>query len=202
MRVVIINYPVNNIKSFFEILKEDYIIAVDRAFDICDKEGIVPDVIVGDFDSIKSEKKTLGYLKVKYDSYKNETDSFLALLEAKKNNPDEIVILGGIGGKRIEHFLANLSLLDAFDNIRIIDNNSEISLIKEGIHCLIGSKYKYISFFAVENSVITLEGFKFPLKNYNLKILDPLCISNEIIDNGIVNIKSGKVLVIKSLDDA
>ncbi|HRF70967.1 MAG TPA: thiamine diphosphokinase, partial [Candidatus Pelethenecus sp.] len=62
--------------------------------------------------------------------------------------------------------------------------------------------YKFISFFALTNTILTLEGFQYPLTNYNLKNTDPLTISNEIIaDRGIVTIKDGRILVIQSKED-
>ncbi|MDE7162342.1 MAG: hypothetical protein K2N65_06275, partial [Anaeroplasmataceae bacterium] len=64
------------------------------------------------------------------------------------------------------------------------------------------TEYKFISFFALEDTIITLEGFSYPLTNYYLKNTDPLTISNEIKhDRGIVTIKGGRVLVIQSKAD-
>ena len=50
-------------------------------------------------------------------------------------------------------------------------------------------KYKYISFFNVyDDTIITLKGFKYNLSNYTMKRFDNLCLSNEIIKKGYVNV--------------
>ena len=62
--------------------------------------------------------------------------------------------------------------------------------------------YKFVSFFSLSReSIITLKGFKYDLEKYTLLDDDNLCISNEIYD-GLVKVYSGRVLVIKSKDDA
>ncbi|MCR5786929.1 MAG: hypothetical protein K6G28_04445, partial [Acholeplasmatales bacterium] len=62
--------------------------------------------------------------------------------------------------------------------------------------------YKYVSFFSLDNNLhISLKGFKYNLNNYNLKITDPLCVSNEIIDKcGEVEVDN-KTLVVLSKED-
>ncbi|MDE5856335.1 MAG: hypothetical protein K2H06_04715, partial [Anaeroplasmataceae bacterium] len=61
---------------------------------------------------------------------------------------------------------------------------------------------KFISFFALSDTIISLEGFKYPLTNYYLKNTDSLTISNELLDErGIVTLKGGRVLVIQSKED-
>ena len=67
----------------------------------------------------------------------------------------------------------------------ITNNNYKV---KEG--------YKFISIFAIEDSIISLYGFKYNLRNYLLKTNDPLCISNEIINNPKIDLIKGKLLII------
>lgn len=201
MRAIIISNPVKNIKKLIDINKDDFIIAVDKAFDICLKEKVSPNLLIGDFDSIESnETEYSKYKRIKFSKEKDETDTYLALIEAEKLDPEEIIILGGIKGNRVEHFIANMFLFKINDNIKFIDENNYIFVLNIGNHCLFQDEYKYISFFAIEDSIIDLIGFKYPLNNYNLKLYDPLCVSNEIIDSGLIRIKKGKVLVIKSND--
>ena len=50
-------------------------------------------------------------------------------------------------------------------------------------------------------SIISLEGFKYILNNYHLKYNDPLCLSNEIINNPKINLIKGRLLIIYSHGD-
>lgn len=196
MRVVVItNYAPKNLDNIITINESDYIILVDGALNNFNKKLKI-DLVVGDFDSVKNKKILKKYPTLKLPKEKDITDTFQAISYAYTVSND-VILIGGIQGPRIEHFLANLSLLDKFNNLVIIDQFSKISLLKEGNHII--TKGGYINFFAKENSVITLEGFKYPLKNYLLNRFDPLAISNEIEGAyGEVKIKSGEIVVIET----
>ena len=63
----------------------------------------------------------------------------------------------------------------------------------------IQNQYKHISFFAIEDSIITLEGFLYPLHQYDLKPDDILTVSNSILNKQAqITIDRGKVLCIES----
>ena len=63
------------------------------------------------------------------------------------------------------------------------------------------TNYKYISFFALEDSIISLSGFKYNIDNYSLKLYNPLAISNEIISSDARIKVKGKILCIESKND-
>ncbi|MDE6947078.1 MAG: thiamine diphosphokinase [Anaeroplasmataceae bacterium] len=179
-----------------------YVIGVDEGAYIALQNGINLDVAIGDFDSV--DAKRLAYIKsktqvIELSPMKNDTDTGAALKLCK--DATKIIILGGIQGKRIEHFIANLLLMELNPKIEMLDNNSHM-YIMDSSFSIRKTDYKFISFFALTNTILTLEGFQYPLTNYNLKNTDPLTISNEIIaDRGIVTIKDGRILVIQSKED-
>ena len=76
------------------------------------EKGIIPDAIVGDFDSVTEEEwhelheASLEKLK-KFQAEKDETDTDLALLKALTYKPTEIVVTGVTGG-RLDHYEAAL----------------------------------------------------------------------------------------------
>lgn len=183
-------------------LKDSYLVGVDKGALILAQNKIKMDLAVGDFDSIGNSDLSLikNYSKdIKVlNPVKDDTDTRHAV-ELLYDKFDEILIIGGIQGKRIEHLIANINLLYLYPKLKFIDDFTEIEvLIKDKNYKL--DQYKYISFFALKESIISLNGFKYNLDNYKLKPYDSLCISNEIKDNATIKI-SGMVLSIKSLED-
>ena len=62
---------------------------------------------------------------------------------------------------------------------------------------------KYLSLFAMGGAVkdLTLQGVFYPLDHYLLEGMDPLCVSNEIIEEACrINFSEGVLLVIESKD--
>lgn len=177
-------------------LSYDLIIGVEKgALEISKRREL--DIAIGDFDSI--DKSLIRAKKIiEFSPIKDYTDTYLAVKEALKYSND-ITIIGGIKGDRIEHFLANLNILYEFPFIKMIDSNSIIFVANDKIEFEYDNSY--YSFFALEESIITLKGFKYPLDNYKFKLYDSLLISNELVSNGKVEVK-GKVIVIKSKKNA
>ena len=135
---------------------------------------------------------------IKLPKEKDMTDLAYAISKGK----GKVFILGGIQGRRIEHFYSNILLMKRNPSIEMIDQFSHIFTIDEGEYYFPYDDYKFVSFFSLsKESVISLKGFKYDLEKYNLIDDDNLCISNEIYD-GLVKVRSGRVLVIKSRDDA
>lgn len=89
----------------------DYVIAVDAGFAHLESVGVVPDMAVGDFDS-------LGYVPKckrvsRHPVKKDKSDMELALEKAVKFGYEDLVVYGGLGG-RLDHTLANLQLFATF----------------------------------------------------------------------------------------
>ena len=200
MRAVIILFNINKINK--NLLNDALIIGADRGALNAINQGIKLDIAIGDFDSTNEEEfnliKNNSKKIIKLNSIKDETDTKEALDLVK--DYDEIIILGGIKGNRIEHFYANLLLFKNYDNLKIIDDNSLIEVKSKSFIPTLD--YKFISIFSLDdNTNISLSGFKYNLDKYDLKINDPLGVSNEIISNPYVEINSGKLLIIYSKDD-
>ncbi len=192
----------NNYKFNKEDFYNSYVIGVDKGALYCLNNDIKMDLAVGDFDSIKEDE--LEAIKkitkiVKLNPIKDDTDTEHALNIVK--NYDEIVILGGIKGNRIEHFISMLIYLKKYPNLVIKDDNSIIFRADKDI-ILKKDNYKFISLFSFDNNtIISLYGFKYNLNNYNLKENDPLGVSNEIVlDEAKIKL-NGKIIIFKTKDD-
>lgn len=126
----------------------------------------------------------------------------LALEEAIKYSPAEIVIFGALG-HRLDHTLANLSLLLKGNEVgiptRIIDEWCEILLVK-GEYKLKGEVGQTVSILPFPGSAsgITLQGFEYTLENAEMTPAKPYGICNRLIsEEGKIIVKSGTLLVIR-----
>ncbi|GGE16759.1 thiamine pyrophosphokinase [Marinithermofilum abyssi] len=194
------------------IRPEDRVIGVDGGARSLVMHGCLPDVAVGDFDtvgpSLLEELERKGVQVDKLPTAKDVTDTHYALEKALAEEPTEILLLGALGGARFDHALANVFLLEKASasgipvkirNTRnrmiLLQGTEEVTLEREG--------YRYISLLALSDTVkgVTLKGFLYPLEDAVLLRDTPLGISNELVEGkGHIQIKEGKLLVIQSKD--
>ncbi len=167
---------------------------------------IIPDVIIGDMDS--AEEDILRYFKergseiLKFPKRKDETDTWLALEYAFNMKPDEIIILGALGG-RIDHTLANIYLLvkaaERDVKTKIVDETSELFVVADTA-TIRGNVGDTVSLFSLSSSVsgITLEGFDYPLSKGVMEVGTPYGISNRLAEKqATISIETGYLLVVR-----
>lgn len=93
----------------------DLVIAADGGARWLVAHGVRPHLVVGDLDSL--DEATLAQLSeggtrvVRHPTDKAASDTELAVAEAVAGGADRIVVLGALGGRRLDHELANLLLL-------------------------------------------------------------------------------------------
>ena len=195
--------------SFLEKNKYDYVIAVDKGLEYAKELSIVPDLWLGDFDSVCHKdlgKECLGMEIMSFNSEKDETDTELAINKAVELNSDFDIICG-MGG-RMDHFFGVIHNLkratDAGLIGRVVDSSNVIMLKKENFEIRKADfSGKYISFMPFGGCVtnLKLKGFKYTLDGYDLKPGESRCISNELADDvAYVSFDNGYLLVIESLD--
>ena len=88
---------------------DDYVIAADRGFDSLLAYGVMPDLAVGDFDSLGHRPNHPNVIQLPAE--KDDTDMVYALRKGLEMGYRRFILLGGVGG-RLEHTLGNLQLLD------------------------------------------------------------------------------------------
>lgn len=97
-----------------EIGSADLVICADSGAKHLDAAGRLPDLLVGDMDSIDAgllrKLETAGVEIIRAEAAKDETDAQLAVDEAIARGATELVFLGALGG-RLDHALGNLMLL-------------------------------------------------------------------------------------------
>ena len=142
----------NFLKEYLLKNKFDIIIAADRGLDLLSKINVLPNYIIGDFDSVNKKilseyerkKISITYLKPE----KDYTDTHMALKQAISIGSNKITIIGATG-TRIDHTLANINILKEAlgSNIeaKIIDENNEILLIEKNKILKKNDRFKYVS---------------------------------------------------------
>ncbi len=118
--------------------ENDLIIAADKGLTYCQRDGIVPDVIIGDFDSLGycPEKGNVITLPVE----KDDTDTSFAVKYAMDKGYNKIVIFGATGGSRGDHTFANIALL------AYISKHNGIGFLDCGVYSITSITNSKISF--------------------------------------------------------
>ena len=89
---------------------EDFIIACDAGYKNCDRLGCRPNIIVGDFDSAACPEQQGDDLII-LPHVKDDTDTEYAARLAAEKGFTEVLMLGALGGRRLEHTLDRKSVV-------------------------------------------------------------------------------------------
>jgi thiamine pyrophosphokinase len=183
----------------------DQVIAADGGGNWLYSQGRIPDLVVGDLDSITSEAlaafQAHGCALQQHRPDKDETDTELALLAARERGATRIVLLGALGG-RIDHTLANVLLL-AMPQLRgsevsIFDGTSFLSLARKEaiISGEIGDLVSLIPWGGAVHGIRT-EGLRYPLREESLCVGPARGVSNVLArPQARVTLEAGALLVI------
>jgi thiamine pyrophosphokinase len=177
----------------------DFVIAADGGYRYCEAENIMPNLLLGDFDSLKKLPEEIPILT--FPAEKDDTDTMLAIKTGLELGYLEFHLHGCTGG-RLDHTLANFQAL--------------IYLAKKGARgFLYGATETYT---AIENGGLTLpakpngvfsvfcfgsdatgvsiQGAKFPLRDATLTASFPLGVSNHFMEQPVrVQVRSGCLLI-------
>lgn len=196
------HYSVEDIKLYKRIKtkEDDLIICADGGYDALVYTGIVPDIIIGDFDSLKASIPA-EIKSVKYPTDKDKTDLEICIDHALKDGCDTIFILGSLGG-RIDHTIGSLCALkytmEHGADAMILTGKSRIYLVDNEIE-IAREKFDYVSLIPCSDKVLGVStlGLKYELNNRTLYKSSSLGISNEFYNNTAkIKVESGLLYVI------
>ncbi|MGI6161135.1 MAG: thiamine diphosphokinase [Christensenellales bacterium] len=188
-------------------LDADIIYAADGAAEYARRYGIMPDVIVGDFDSadpdVLAAFEAEGCRMVKLNTEKNETDAQIACDMVAKEGADEVVLLGAIGG-RLDHTLGNVQVLvrlsKAGVDARIEDSKNTVYALN-GKKSFKAKKGALISIVPLgEETRITTEGLYYPLERHKMPLDAAFGISNVFVGEKACIISEGWSVVLMCRD--
>jgi thiamine pyrophosphokinase len=187
----------------------DYILAADAGIEHCLNHKIIPDLVVGDFDSASSRSieiaRKLNWNIETFPKEKDKTDGELALLKALEWKAKKIWIVGGLSGKdRFDHGIGNIFLLTSerleSTLISMIDGNREIHILRSRqsiqLEGEIGDTISMIS-VELETQGVTSWGLKYDLLGISLSRGSTRGISNSFVwAKAEVSISKGLLLII------
>lgn len=146
---LVANGDIQDYKKIAESVRTyQQIIAVDGGLNHCDKMGITPDLIIGDFDSTSPEllQKHANIPTYRYPCDKDETDLELALSLCCASATERVTVFGALQ-LRTDHALANLHLLRRYPGKVRIETEIEIIYACRGtvqLECSVGQTLSLI----------------------------------------------------------
>jgi thiamine pyrophosphokinase len=193
------------------------VIAADGGALNAERLGLRPDVIVGDADSLPAEAvarlRDDGVEVRIHPTDKDRSDTELAVGEAIERGARRLLIVGGLGGLRLDHALANLLLLTlpelAGHDVALLDERSSVRTMGPGASQLglRGRPGDLVSLLPLSQAVagVVTDGLAYRLDGESLEQGRTRGLSNVMIDErATVQISDGRLAVIHSqvVDDA
>lgn len=203
--VVIAGGSVSEPEYYRGMLREDdVVICADGGYRNAQRLGLMPDVVIGDFDSFPEREAAAKKEKIVLPAEKDRTDSHECVCYAVEHGYDEILMLGATG-TRLDHTLANIHLLkialDAGVPMRICDEHNEVFLIQK--ETVIAKREGWhLSLLPVTTAEkIVSEGLYYPLCGGKMEFGNPYGVSNEFTEEKArVALERGLLLAILSRD--
>ncbi len=192
------------------------VIAADGGLPRARRLGLVPEVLVGDLDSLDpvlaAEAAAAGIAVVRAPADKDESDTELALLEAVRRGATRVTLLGAFGGSRVDHALANLWLLAhpglVGVDLVLLDDRTRAWLITApapgggpAVHPLPGPIGATVSLLPHGGDVsgITTTGLRYPLRDEPLVVGPARGLSNvRIAPDAGITVRAGRLLVVET----
>jgi thiamine pyrophosphokinase len=181
-------------------------IAADSGIAHCHALGVVPELWVGDFDSTNSAmvEKFSDVERLTFPSSKAKTDGELATEAALERGADVIILVGGLGGERSDHALANLTqmlaLSEAGCEIMMTSGDEEAYSVlrkRQVFDVPNGTIFSVIAFESLKGLI--LRGVRWPLEGVDVEFGSSLTVSNEVAGALSVWVKSGRAAIIAQI---
>lgn len=181
--------------------ENDFVIAADAGYNTCLSIGLVPDLLVGDFDSMAQPAGFDHILRAPVE--KDDTDTMLAVREGLSRGSHDFIFYGATGGKRLDHTLANLQTLlwlrkqGAYG--RIYDDDFVYTAIwNETLTIPKTVEWGLVSVFCLGTPAkgVSESGMQYTLENAALTVEQTLTVSNHFLaDHAVVTVRDGMLLV-------
>ncbi|MEA4965173.1 MAG: thiamine diphosphokinase [Oscillospiraceae bacterium] len=179
---------------------DDFLIAADGGYPVCQSEGLRPDLVIGDFDSLPAPPDHPNVIRLPVE--KDDTDLLAAIREGLRHGCTVFRLYGGTGGPRPEHTLANYQclLFLAAHGARgyLYGDGYVVSAVRNGILSLPAADCGNVSVFALSGPAVgvTLRGLQYPLQEARLTPEMPLGVSNAFRgEPAEISVRSGTLLV-------
>lgn len=190
---------------------DDFVIAVDGGLSGLIRQGIRPDFLLGDFDSLRPGDTEImkRYREMGESSFlqlpveKDDTDTMAAAKLGIEKGYTEFLIYGGLGA-RLDHTMANIQtlawILRHGGQGWLLDRETSVTVIGEGRFVIPESFEGTVSLFSLDTELrdVSIRGMKYNLENAAVRNDFPLGCSNETLPGiqGEIEIGEGTALVV------
>jgi thiamine pyrophosphokinase len=188
----------------------DLVFAADGGARSLDRLRRRPDLLIGDLDSVEPalvERLAASGMPIDRRSPDKEaSDTELAVEAALAAGATEVVILGAMGGERLDHELADLLLVAdpalAGHRVRVVRGSTTIRALQRGGQLdLSGAVGDLVTLLPIggDSAGVTTVGLRWPLDAATLQMGRSRGLSNEIVSTpASVRIDAGTLLVVET----
>ena len=199
MKTVILadgTYPYHEV-PLRHIREADLIVCCDGAAEKLDKNGLVPDAIVGDLDSIPDTLKEK-YGDRLFPDYDQETNDLTKAVKwCVARGIPEVVIVGATG-MREDHTLGNISLLADYSsmlNAVMLTDSGSFRVYDRSV-TIVSRPGQQVSLFSIDPSLtITSSGLRYPLTKLQLNSWWRGTLNEATGDSVSLQFENGRVIV-------
>ena len=184
--------------------RADLVVAADGGARYALDAGIIPDLVVGDMDSLGEvrEIEERGAVLERHPLRKDKMDGHLAVMAVRDRGATAVDLLCAAGG-RFSALFAVPHILLASERMGLratmVAGWGLAFVLEAGSRTVAGDPRDSVSVFPITGPAIgvTLEGFAYPLEDARLEVGDTLGFHNELIgEEGRVSVRVGALLVI------
>jgi thiamine pyrophosphokinase len=191
--------------------RAELVVAADGGARYALEAGVVPDLVVGDMDSLGEalalQVERLGAALERHPARKDEMDGQLAVLAARERGATAADLLCAVGGRVGAIFAVPHILLAAERgglSSTVVADQGRMFVIEAGSRTLRGDPRDSVSIFPLSGPAtgVTLEGMEYPLDNASLEPGDTLGFHNELIGReASVSVEEGALLVVHETEN-
>ena len=181
------------------ITQDDFVIAADGGLAHVKKLGLVPNGILGDFDSLGYTPKDSTVFPVE----KDDTDAMLAVRKGLELGYREFILYGSLDGPRLDHTVANFQTLQFLSDHGaygyLIGKDYMVTTLKDGTLRFSADCTGIFSVFCMGKDAegVTIQGGKYPAENVTLSAGFPLGVSNHFEGNEVtISVEKGSLLIL------
>ncbi|MGN1023007.1 MAG: thiamine diphosphokinase [Lachnospiraceae bacterium] len=187
----------------------DLLIAADNGLTYLSREGLIPDLAIGDYDSLEEEgKRVLAAIQKDHPERvitlpveKDDTDTLAAVREGFRRGYRSFVLYGALGG-RLDHTMANLQTLnfikDAGGNGEIREGDLSVFLVRNETVEIPAGPAGNFALFAVDPEIhgVTERGMQYEADGMTITNRFPIGCSNRLLaeKKASVTVKDGTAL--------
>jgi thiamine pyrophosphokinase len=201
-------YKAEHLTFYRKLCRSRIKIAVNGGLRFFLKANVVPDLLIGDLDSLQRIPKDLPRCTkvITFPSRKDKTDLQLALeycLNEKAKSIDIVIpILGGP-----DHFLGNVMLVNLVDKlkhtrtypkIRFVNIRYEIVFVQDNSETFDNCQDDIVSVIPLSRRIVlTCRGTEYNVQNVAIRFGDTRSLRNRIVSRKAIFDIKGKALVIR-----